>query len=77
MVTNFDSHAGISRKLIPKFRGPYRVSKVLRNDRYLLEDVENFQQSRAPYKGVWSASNMKPWVKGRGSYDENGDLEIT
>lgn len=78
MVTNFDSHAGISRKLIPKFRGPYRVSKVLRNDRYLLEDVENFQQSRTPYKGVWAAANIKPWFKGRESCeDQNCDQEIT
>ncbi|GBP03953.1 hypothetical protein EVAR_91088_1 [Eumeta japonica] len=63
MIRNFDSHTGISRKLVPKFRGPYRVAKVLRNDRYLLEDVEGFQQSRNPYKGVWAVSNIRPWFK--------------
>jgi len=67
MIRNFDSHVGASRKLIPRFRGPYQISKVLRNDRYLIVDTENFQQSRAPYKGVWAVSNMKPWLKGRDS----------
>jgi len=44
----------VSSKLIPKFKGPYVVSKVLDYDRYLIEDVENFQQSSAIfwYMGV-------------------------
>ena len=44
MVKNFESTPGVSKKLIPKYKGPYRVIKVLRNDRYVLGDVENFQK---------------------------------
>lgn len=62
LIKNFDSTVGVSRKLIPKFKGPYKISKVLRNDRYVLEDVEGFQQSRIPYKGVWAAANIRPWL---------------
>lgn len=62
MINNFDTHIGISKKLIPKFKGPYRVSKVLQNDRYIIEDVEGFQQSRVPYKRIWAIANMKPWI---------------
>jgi len=62
MVKNFDSTAGISRKLIPKCKGPYVISKVLRNDRFLLKDVEGFQISRNPYQGVWSIQNIKHWI---------------
>lgn len=65
MIKNFDSHAGVSKKLKPKFKGPYRVSKVLGNDRYVLEDIEGFQQSRNPYTGIWAVGNMRPWLKGR------------
>lgn len=66
MVRNFDSHAGVSKKLLPKFNGPYRISKILKNDRYLLQDVEGFQKSRNPYKGVWAADNIRPWFQGTG-----------
>lgn len=62
MIKNFDSHTGISKKLIPKFKGPYRITKILQNDRYVLEDVENFQQSRLPYKGIWAVANIRPWL---------------
>jgi len=63
MIKNFDSNTGVCKKLIPKFRGPYEIKKVLKNDRYLLEDVENFQQSRNSYSGVWAVSNLRPWFK--------------
>lgn len=65
MVRNFDSHSGVSRKLIPRYRGPFRVTKVLANDRYMLGDVEGFQQSRAPYSGIWAVGNIRPWFGGR------------
>lgn len=65
MVRNFDSQTGPSRKLMPKFKGPYRISKVLRNDRYVLEDVEGFQRSRTPYSGVWAVGNLRPWFNSR------------
>ncbi|XP_044571380.1 myb-like protein X [Drosophila ananassae] len=32
------------------------------NDRYIVEDVDGFQQSRVPYSGVWASANMKPWL---------------
>lgn len=62
MIKNFDTHVGICKKLVPKYKGPYKVAKVLRNDRYCIEDTDGFQQSRVPYKGVWAAANMKPWL---------------
>lgn len=67
MVKNFDSTAGVARKLIPKNKGPYIIAKVLRNDRFLLKDVEGFQVSRNPFKGVWSVQNIRPWIGNRKS----------
>jgi len=60
ILKNFDSTTGVSRKLIPKNKGPYVISKVLRNDKFLLKDVEGFQVSRN--QGVWSINNIKHWV---------------
>ena len=53
MVRNFDSTVGVSHKLIPKFKGPYQVIKALRNDRYVIADIEGFQTTQKPYQGVW------------------------
>lgn len=32
-IQNFDSTPGAPKKLIPEFKGPYEIAKVLRNDR--------------------------------------------
>lgn len=61
VIRNFDSTVGSARKLIPQYKGPYRVIKKLRNDRYVLSDLENFQVTQKPYVGTWEVSNMKPW----------------
>lgn len=61
MVKNFDCTPGTSKKLIPKFKGPYIIEKELRNNRYVISDIDGFQNSNQPYKGTWEACNMKPW----------------
>lgn len=38
------------------------IDKVLKNDRYVLKDVEGFQQARTPYVGVWAIANIRPWI---------------
>lgn len=43
MVTNVDVTVGHNKKLIPKFRGPYVVRKVLKHDRYAIGDIDGFQ----------------------------------
>lgn len=45
VIENEPASTGDSRKLEPKFRGPYIVRKVLGNDRYLLEDIPGYQVS--------------------------------
>lgn len=63
MLRNFDTTLGVSKKLIPSFKGPYTIVKRLRNDRYIVADVEGFQNTQKPYRGVWQACNIKPWRK--------------
>lgn len=38
MLRNFDSTAGMTKKLIPQCKGPYVIKKELRNDRYLIAE---------------------------------------
>jgi len=39
VVENEPASTGESRKLEPRYRGPYIVVKVLENDRYVIEDI--------------------------------------
>lgn len=42
-IRNFDNTSGAPKKLIPEYKGPYEIAKVLRNDRYIVRDVEDSQ----------------------------------
>lgn len=73
VVKNFDCSVGANRKLIPKYKGPYKITKVLENDRYILEDVDGFQQTQIPYKGIWSTQNIKYWFQGNNAVESTFD----
>ncbi|XP_043263615.1 uncharacterized protein LOC122403885 [Colletes gigas] len=62
MIKNVDTSAGVNKKLLPKFKGPYEVKKVLDCDRYVIGDIDGFQISQRPYSGVLSPDNMKPYI---------------
>lgn len=63
MVSNYDVTPGVNKKMLPKYRGPYRVSQVLPNDRYIVEDVDNWQITQRPYKGTHAPAQMRPWIR--------------
>lgn len=65
MIRNFSSTPGASQKLIPRYKGTYQVNRVLRNDRYVVTDVEGHHLTLTPYQGTWEASNMRSWKPGR------------
>jgi len=61
MIKNFDNSVGVSQKMIPRFKGPYQVERVLRNNRYIVKDIDGFQLTQTPYRGTWEAANIRPW----------------
>lgn len=52
-------------KFAPKYLGPYRVTRALRNDRYIVEKVGEHE---GPYETSTAAEYMKRWV------DENDEV---
>lgn len=70
-IKNFDSTPGAPKKLIPEVKGPYEIARILRNDRYVVKDVENSQASRRPYEGTWEAANIRPWHSGITTVSQN------
>lgn len=63
MIKNFDITPGVSKKHIPKYKGPYEVKTVLPNDRYVIQDIPGFQVTQIPLNLVYEAKNIKSWIK--------------
>lgn len=57
--TNFQND-GKSKKLLPKFIGPFKVTKYLGNDRYEISNVPGFKARK--YETVIAADRMRPWI---------------
>lgn len=54
---------GQSKKLLPKCCGPYRVSKVLGNDRYEVVDTPiTKREGKTSYKNVFAVDKIHPWL---------------
>lgn len=64
MIKNIETTAGVSHKIIPKFKGPYKVMKILRNDRYVIKSIDDYQKTGKLYEGTCEAANMRPWISG-------------
>lgn len=60
VMRNVDTSVG-NKKLIPKFRGPYEIHKVLPNDRYVVRDIEDCQITQLPYDGIVEAKYLRLW----------------
>ena len=59
VLRNVDTTAGVNKKFIPKYRGPYVVRKQLSNDRYEMIDVENCQITQIRYKNIVDSTHLK------------------
>lgn len=63
VIRNVDTTIGKNKKLIPKYRGPYVVHRVLPNERYVIRDIENCPVTQMPYNGILEACRLKSWIK--------------
>lgn len=59
MVPCAFSATGGSKKLLPKYKGPFKVRKVLFNDRY---EVEDLREGSKKITTVVAVDRMKPWI---------------
>lgn len=76
LIRNEPQATGESRKLEPKYKGPYQVSRVLGNDRYLIEDVPGLQISSRKFCSVFSSDKMKKWCDGCPELEIEDDNEV-
>nr|CAI5843364.1 unnamed protein product [Callosobruchus analis] len=55
-------HDGKSKKLIVKFQGPYRIIRMLPNERYVIEDTPMTRKAGRRYEAVVAIDKIQPWV---------------
>lgn len=74
LVEHIAPATGESRKLEPRYRGPYVVKKVLGNDRYLVADLPDIQRNQRPFESVFASDKLKRWCSlGPESSETNDD----
>ena len=62
MVSNVNTRVGVNKKFIPKFKGPYVFTKILPNDRYVVEDIQGFQLTQMSYRSTLEPSRLQLWL---------------
>lgn len=53
---------GKSTKLMPSYEGPFRVIKVIGNDRYRVAPIAGFEGMKNKRKTTVAADRMQPWI---------------
>lgn len=60
MIPNHNPEKGKSKKLAPKFRGPFKITQVLDKDRYVVSSIEGHTNRK--YENTYPADQLKPWI---------------
>lgn len=54
---------GENPKLLPKYKGPYRIGAVLKKNRYVVTDIPGYNVTAKPYNTILSPDKLKPWIR--------------
>lgn len=68
-------HSGKSKKLIPKFHGPYRIVKILENDRFVIESTPLTKRGHKKYENVVAVDKIHPWLSYKDNYSEESESD--
>lgn len=60
MIPNYSLEKGKSHKLTPKFKGPFKITAVLSNDRCEVSNIEGHAAEK--YKNIFPADHLKQWI---------------
>lgn len=63
MIRDLQNKSGQNSKFKSNYKGPYLVSKILNNNRYVITDISGFNVSTRLYNAILSSDKIKPWVK--------------
>ncbi|EFN79146.1 hypothetical protein EAI_08641, partial [Harpegnathos saltator] len=60
LIRDGHSKIGGSKKLKSKYKGPYQITKILNNNRYVVTDIPGFNVTSKPYNSILSLDKIKP-----------------
>lgn len=63
MVKNIDTTPGIRKKHIPMCKGSYEIKSVLPNEKYVVKDINGFQETQILLDFVYECKNITTWIK--------------
>lgn len=66
---------GKSKKLHQKFRGPFKITAVLENDRYEVSSIDGY--SKRKYKSIFPADHLKRWVTFKVGKETDTEQDLT
>lgn len=75
ILKNVPSNDGKSRKLLPKYTGPFKITDVLGNDRYQVSSIPGSSITRGKYSNIWSADRIQPWITIANDQSDSSDDE--
>lgn len=64
---------GKSKKLLPKYTGPFKITKVFENDRYEVSSIVGSNIGKKNYSNIWAADRIKPWITTYSDHNSDSD----
>lgn len=61
VIRDLQLKPGQHKKFKANYKGPYVITKVLNNHRYVVQDVPGFNHTAKPYNSILSPDKLKPW----------------
>ncbi|KYN15701.1 hypothetical protein ALC57_12071 [Trachymyrmex cornetzi] len=75
MIRDSAVKMGECRKLKSDFKGPYKVTKVLDKNRYVVQDIPGSSITSRSYNSILSPDRMKLWIKALPETDQVSDVQ--
>jgi len=66
---------GKPKKLTAKFQGPYRIIKILPNDRFLVEDTPITRKGNRRYENIVAIDKLHPWLNFNSLTSDDSDSD--
>ena len=63
LAENEPTSTGFSKKLEPRYKGPFIVTKVLDKDRYVIENLPQSNRTQRHYSSVFASDKLKEWCQ--------------
>lgn len=76
MIRDVSIKAGECKKLKPDFKGPFRVTKVLDKNRYVVQDIPGSSITSRPYNSILSPDRLKLWIKAFPNHNHDVQVKV-